>query len=99
MKELTEFVPEVANSEEYLCSKFEEGLTLEIREKMSISSNQSYKEILQLTLRVKKLTRKILVRGKFQKRKNFGFVYGLSSKKSRNSESSRNSSVSGYRFN
>ena len=31
MRELAEFVPKLANSEEYLCSKFEEGLSLEIR--------------------------------------------------------------------
>ena len=39
LKELEEFVHEVANSEEYLCSKFEEGLNLEVREKMSIFGN------------------------------------------------------------
>ena len=33
-------VLELANSEEYLCSKFEEGLSLEIREKMSVSGSQ-----------------------------------------------------------
>ena len=32
---LVEFVPELANSEEYLCSKFDEGLTLDTKEKMS----------------------------------------------------------------
>ena len=31
-----EFVLELANFEEYLCFKFEEDLSLEIREKMSI---------------------------------------------------------------
>ena len=56
MKERAEFVLELANFEEYLCSKFEEGLTLEIREKMSISGGQSYKKIIQLALRVEKLT-------------------------------------------
>ena len=76
MNELAEFVPEVANSEEYLCPKFEEGLTLEIREKMSIFSNQSYKEIMQLALRAEKLTSERFARGKFQKRKNFEFVFG-----------------------
>ena len=45
MRELAEFVPELANSEEYLCSKFEEGLSLKIREKMFVSSSQSYKEV------------------------------------------------------
>ena len=45
LSELTEFVPKVANSEEYFCSKFEKGLTLEIQEMMSVSGSQSYKEI------------------------------------------------------
>ena len=56
LRELAEFVLELANSEEYLCSKFEEGLTLEIKEKMSVSGSQSYKEVVQLALRAKKLT-------------------------------------------
>ena len=76
MRDIAEFVLEVANLEEYLCSKFEECLPLEIREKMSISGNQSYKEIVQLALRVEKLTSERLAKGKFQKRKSFGFVFG-----------------------
>ena len=36
-RELSEFVPKLANFKEYLCSKFEEGLSLKIREKMSIT--------------------------------------------------------------
>ena len=39
-----EFIPELANFEEYLCFKFEKGLSLKIREKMSISGSQSYKK-------------------------------------------------------
>ena len=53
MRELAEFVPELANSEEYLCSK--EGLSLEIREDMFIIGNQTYKEVVQLALKAKKL--------------------------------------------
>ena len=45
LKELEDFVPELANFEEYLCSKFEEGLFLEIMENMSIIGSQSYKEV------------------------------------------------------
>ena len=30
LRELVEFVPELANFEEYLCFKFEKGLTLEL---------------------------------------------------------------------
>ena len=33
LRQLAEFVPEMAGFEEYLCSKFEEGLNLDIREK------------------------------------------------------------------
>ena len=76
LKELAEFVLEVINSEDYLCSKFEEGLNLEVREKMSVSSNQSYKEVVQLALRAEKLVNERFNRGKFQKRKNFGFLSG-----------------------
>ena len=37
LRELVEFFPKLATSEEYLCSKFEDGLSLEIRKKMSIT--------------------------------------------------------------
>ena len=94
LKELAEFVPEVINSEDYLCSKFEEGLNLEVREKMSMSGNQSYKEVVQLALRAEKLANKRLNRGKFQKRKSFGFLSGKSLKKSKTFESSEHSSGS-----
>ena len=36
LRKPAKFVPELANFKEYLCSKFEEGLTLEIQKKMSI---------------------------------------------------------------
>ena len=65
MRELAEFVPKLANSEEYLCSKFEEGLSLKIREKMSVSGSQSYKEVVQLILRAEKLTGEKRSRGRF----------------------------------
>ena len=51
LRELAEFVLELANSEKYPCSKFEEGLTLEIQEKMSVLGNQSYKKVVHLTLK------------------------------------------------
>ena len=55
MKELAEFVLELTNFKEYLCSKFKEKLSLEIREKMLITVSQRYKEIIQLALRAEKL--------------------------------------------
>ena len=92
---MAEFVPEMTGSEEYLCSKFEEGLNLDIQEKMSVSGSQSYKEMVQLALRAEKLINEKGTKGKFQKRKGFGFTSGQSSKKSKSSESSGNSSGSG----
>ena len=97
MRELAKFVPELANSKDYLCSKFEKGLTLEIREKVSISGSQIYKEMMQLVLRVEKLTSERMSRGKFQKRKGFGFMSKQSSKKSQSFESFGN--ISGSRTN
>ena len=92
---MAEFVLEIAGSEQYLCFKFEKGLNLDIREKMSVSGSQSYKKKVQLALRAKKLANEIGAKGKFQKKKGFGFTSGQSSKKSRSFESSGNSSGSG----
>ena len=61
---------------------------------MSVSSGQSYKEIVKLALRAKKLTSERMSRGKFQKRKGFEFVSGQSSKKSQSFEYFDNSSRS-----
>ena len=45
LRELSEFVLESTNFEEYLYSKFEQGMSLEIREGMSITRSQSYKKV------------------------------------------------------
>ena len=90
LRQLAKFVLEMAGSEEYLCSKFEEGLNLEIREKMSVSGSQSYKEMVQLALRAEKLANEKGAKGKFKKKKGFGFMSGQSSKKSKSFESSGN---------
>ena len=78
-----------------MCLKFEEGLNLEIQKKMFVFDNQNYKKVVQLALRAEKLTNERVARGKFQKRKGFGFMFGKSLKKSKSSESSGNSSRSG----
>ena len=75
LRELAEFFLELANFEEYLCSKFEDGLILEIKEKMLISGSQSYKELVQLALKAEKLISERMSQRKFQKRKRFGFVF------------------------
>ena len=56
LRELSEFVLELGNFEEYLYSKFEEGLSLEIRKNMSIIKIHNYKEVVQLPLKDKRLT-------------------------------------------
>ncbi|KAH7685678.1 Zinc finger CCHC-type protein [Dioscorea alata] len=55
LKELANFVPEIVGGEEALCSKFEAGLNLSIRERMAVTGNQSFKEVVQLALRAEKL--------------------------------------------
>lgn len=45
LKDLANFVPKLASTEEMLCLKFQEGLSLNFREKMVTSSKQSYKEM------------------------------------------------------
>ena len=62
---------------------------------MSMSGSQNYKKVVQLALRAKKLANERAAKGKFQKRKGFGFMFGQSSKKSRSSEYSGNSFGSG----
>ena len=96
LRELVEFVPELASFEEYLCSKFEECLTLEIKEKILITGTQSYKVVVQLALRAQKLTNERMSQSNFQKRKGFNFISSQLSKKSRSYNSSGNSS--GFRF-
>ena len=61
---------------------------------MSITRSQTYMEVVQLALRAKKLTGERISQSNFQKRKEFGFMFGQSFKKSRSSESSGNSSGS-----
>ena len=61
---------------------------------MPVWGGQSYKKIVQLTLKVEKLTSERMSGGKFQKRKGFEFVSGQSSKNNRSFESFGNSSGS-----
>ena len=69
LRQLAEFVLELANFQEYLCFKFEKALSLRIREKMSITRSQSYKEVVQLAPRAEKLTGERMSQSNFQKRK------------------------------
>ena len=65
------------------------------KKKISVSSSQNYKEIVQLALRAEKLANERVAKGKFQKRKGFRFMSKQSSKKSRSSESLSKSFGSG----
>ena len=51
-------------------------MNLEIREKMSVSGSQNYKEVVQLVLRAEKLANERGNKGKFQKRKGLGSCLG-----------------------
>ena len=77
LRKIVEFVPDLANSEEHLCSKFEEGLSLKIREKMSITRSQSYKEVVQLALRTEKLTSERCLEVIFKKEKFQLYVWSI----------------------
>ena len=65
LRELSEFVLELTNCVKYLYSKFEEGFSLKIEKKMSIIGTQSYKKVVQLALRVEKLTGERMSRSRF----------------------------------
>ena len=65
LRELSKFILELANFEEYLHSKFERSLSLEIREKMSIIGTQSYKKVIPLALSAEKLTGERMSRSNF----------------------------------
>ena len=77
LRELSEFVLESTNFEEYLYSKFEQGMSLEIREGMSITRSQSYKKVVQLALRVEKLTGERMSCSSFQKRKRVQLYFEI----------------------
>ena len=68
LRELAKFVPEMAGLEEYLCSKFEKGLNLEIREKIFVFESQNYKEVVQLALRAEKLVNQRGLKENFQRK-------------------------------
>lgn len=51
LKDFENFVPELVDFEEVLCSKFEETLNLNVLKKMIVTKNLSFKEVVQLALR------------------------------------------------
>lgn len=46
LKDLPNFVPELVDFEEVLCSKFEAGLSLNVQERMEVTGNQYFKEVI-----------------------------------------------------
>lgn len=55
LKDLANFVPELVGYDGVFCSKFEAGLNLNVKERMVVSGNQSYKQVVQLAFRAEKL--------------------------------------------
>ena len=94
LKDLAAFVPELVGSKKMLASKFEGGLNLSIREKMSITGAQSFKQIVQQALRTEKLVQEDRrVREHFAKRRNTEFT--RFSKKTRGGSASEGAVASG----
>ncbi|EOY26224.1 Gag protease polyprotein [Theobroma cacao] len=54
--ELMSYVPDLVKSEQDQASYFEEGLRNEIRERMTVTGQEPHKEVVQMALRVEKLT-------------------------------------------
>ncbi|XP_039131783.1 uncharacterized protein LOC120268440 [Dioscorea cayenensis subsp. rotundata] len=93
LKDLAGFVPDLAPTEEVLCSKFEVGLNLGIRKRMTVTSKQNFKEVVQSALRGEQLVREgKRVRKNIAKRRSMEM--GQPSKKSRSEGSSRGASTS-----
>ncbi|KAH7690291.1 hypothetical protein IHE45_02G038000 [Dioscorea alata] len=93
LKDFASFIPELAPTEEVLCSKFEVGLNLGIRERITVTSKQSFKEMVQSALRADQLVREgKRVRENIAKRRSLEMEQP--SKKSRSEGSSKGTSAS-----
>ncbi|WRX10271.1 Retrotransposon gag domain - like 10 [Theobroma cacao] len=93
--ELMSYVPELVRLEQDQVNYFEEGLRNEIRKRMIVTSNESYKEVVQMALRAEKLvTENRRIRAEFTKRKNLLTLPGQSSKRGRDSTSTAGSTTS-----
>lgn len=88
LKDLANSIPELVRTEEVLFLKFEARLNLNIHERIAVTWNLSFKEVVWLALRAENLVQEgRRVRENIAKRRNLDF--GQSSKKSRRESSSR----------
>ncbi len=55
LRALSAFAPDYANSAEDMCTRFEEGLRMEIREKLVGTNVERYKDLVQLALKAERL--------------------------------------------
>ncbi|WRX17578.1 Reverse transcriptase domain - like 10 [Theobroma cacao] len=91
------YVPELVRLEQDQVNYFEEGLHNEIREHMIVTGKESYKEVVQMALRVEKLgTENRRIRAEFVKRRNQPTFLGQSSKSGRDSTSAAGSTTSAF---
>ncbi|WRX31002.1 Retrotransposon gag domain - like 10 [Theobroma cacao] len=70
--ELMLYVPDLVKTEQDQASYFEEGLRNEIRERMTVTSREPHKEVVQMAIRAEKLANENKrMRAEFAKRRNF----------------------------
>ena len=67
--ELAAFVPELIPSERYLCTRFIEGLDLDIRERLAPTSTDVFKEVVEQAQRVEDVILERRARGGFKARR------------------------------
>ncbi|EOY14633.1 Gag protease polyprotein, putative [Theobroma cacao] len=87
--ELMLYVPDLVKSEQDQASYFEEGLRNEIREQMTVIGREPYKEVVQMTLRAKKLANENRrMRAEIAKRRNASGSSSQQSKRGKDSMAS-----------
>ncbi|EOX94025.1 Gag protease polyprotein [Theobroma cacao] len=84
--ELVSYVPDLVKTEWDQANYFEEGLRNEIRDRLTVTCKEPYKEVVQMALRAEKLeTENRRIRAEFAKRKNLITSSSQPSKKGKDS--------------
>ncbi|WRX11508.1 Reverse transcriptase domain - like 10 [Theobroma cacao] len=87
--ELMLYVPDLVKSEQDQASYFEEGLRNEIRERMTVTSREPHKEVVQMALRAEKLaTENRRIQTEFAKKRNLGMSSSQPVKRGKDSATS-----------
>ncbi|EOX99639.1 Gag protease polyprotein [Theobroma cacao] len=80
--ELMSYVPDLVKTEQDQVTYFEEGLRNEIRDRMTVTGKEPYKEVVQMAMRVEKLAiENKQIRAEFAKMRNLSISFYQPSKK------------------